>query len=124
MGDSVGAAGIRHVAIVVDDAEKAFMFYRDVLGLTPVERPDFGALAGSFEAGGEQLHIMQPENPAMNPPHFAIQVGDLASAVVAIREQGVTVYEVDHVPGAGDQAFLRDPAGNVIELNEPDGAQA
>jgi catechol 2,3-dioxygenase-like lactoylglutathione lyase family enzyme len=121
MGDSVGSEGIHHVAIVVDDAEKAFAFYCDVLGLTPIRRPDNAPIAGSwFDAGGEQLHIMQPENPAMNPPHFAIRVKDLASAVAAIRSHGVTVYEIEHMPGAGYQAALTDPSGNVIELNQPE----
>jgi hypothetical protein len=59
----------------------------------------------------------------LNPPHFAIEVRDLPSAVAAIRERGITVYEVDHTSGAGHQAFLSDPAGNVIELNQPDGDQ-
>lgn len=121
MCDSVGAAGIHHVAIVVDDAETAFAFYRDVLGLTPIRRPDNAPIPGSwFDAGGEQIHIMQPDNPTMNPPHFAIRVSDLPSAVAAIRAHGVTVYEIEHLPGAGYQAVLTDPSGNVIELNQPE----
>jgi len=111
--------GIRHIAILVDDADKAAVFYRDVLGLTQLRRPEGAPIRGAwFDAGGEQLHLMQPENPTMNPPHFAICVADLASAVAAIRERGVAVYEVEHMPGAGYQAVLTDPSGNLIELNQ------
>ena len=56
----------------------------------------------------------------MDPPHFAIEVGDLASTVVSIRERGVTVYEIEHMAGFGYQAVVVDPSGNVIELNQPD----
>jgi glyoxylase I family protein len=113
--------GIHHVAILVDDTDEASAFHRDVLGLTPLRRPDAAPIPGSwFDAGGEQLHLMQPDNPRMNPPHFAVCVDDLASAVAAIREHGVTVYEVEHLPGAGYQAFLTDPSGNLIELNQPE----
>jgi predicted enzyme related to lactoylglutathione lyase len=34
----------------------------------------------------------------------------------------VRVDTIPHTPGAGRQAFLSDPAGNVIELNQPDEA--
>ena len=112
-------AGIHHVAIVVDDADRASAFYRDVLGLTPLQRPDSPDERGCwFDSGGAQLHVMQPKVPASTRPHFAISVDDLGEAVADIRRRGVTVYDVEHTPGAGYQAFLVDPAGNVIELNQ------
>ena len=37
-----------------------------------------------------------------------------------ISAAGVHVDTIPHTPGAGQQAFLHDPAGNVIELNQPD----
>lgn len=113
-------AGIHHVAILVDDADKASAFYA-----TCSASRSCGARRGTHprrlvRCGGEELHLMQPDNQTMNPPHFAICVDDLASAVAAIREHGVTVYEVEHMPGAGYQAVLTDPSGNLIELNQPE----
>jgi hypothetical protein len=32
----------------------------------------------------------------------------------------VAVEEAEHIPGFGYQAFVTDPSGNVIELNQPD----
>ena len=37
-----------------------------------------------------------------------------------ISAAGVRIDRIPHMPGAGQQAFLRDPAGNTIELNQPD----
>jgi catechol 2,3-dioxygenase-like lactoylglutathione lyase family enzyme len=35
-------AGVHHVAICVADAQKGLAFYRDVLGMTQLPRPDLG----------------------------------------------------------------------------------
>ena len=114
--------GIHHVALVVKDADAAFEFYRDVLGLAPVKRPEGGTGdPGSwFQLGEGQVHLFQPPDPAMNPPHFAIEVDDLAATVNSIRAHGHTVYDIEHSPGFGYQAFVLDPSGNLIELNQQD----
>jgi catechol 2,3-dioxygenase-like lactoylglutathione lyase family enzyme len=104
----------------VTDATEAAAFYRDILGMIEVPRPDRAPVPGAWlDAGGQQVHLIQDDGP-IGTPHFAITVDDLAGTVEAIRERGVDVYEVDHLPGAGLQAFVRDPSGNVIELNQPE----
>jgi predicted enzyme related to lactoylglutathione lyase len=40
--------------------------------------------------------------------------------VEELEAAGVKVRVSNYVPGAGRQAFLRDPSGNRIELNQPD----
>jgi catechol 2,3-dioxygenase-like lactoylglutathione lyase family enzyme len=112
--------GIQHVALRVTDATEAAAFYRDILGMMDVPRPNPAPVPGAWlDAGGQQVHLIQDDGP-IGTPHFAITVDDLASTVAAIRERGVAVHEVDHLPGAGYQAFVQDPSGNVIELNEPE----
>jgi glyoxylase I family protein len=116
-----GCKGIHHVALVVKDADAALAFYRDVLGLSVVDRPDGANSPGSWlQFGNGQVHLFQPADPAMNPPHFAIEVDDLSATVAAIRAQGHTVYDVEHRQGFGYQAVVVDPSGNVIELNQRD----
>ncbi len=117
-----GAAHLHHVALVVKDADAAFAFYRDVLGLEAVDRPDGAADPGSwFDLGdGHQLHLFQPEDPTRTLPHFAVRVADLEATVAAIRAQGVPVYPTEHQQGFGHQAFVLDPSGNLIELNQAD----
>ena len=113
--------GIQHVALRVTDTVDAVAFYRDVLGMTVVPRPDPAPVPGAWlEAGGQQIHLIQDDGP-IGTPHFAITVEDLESTVAAIRARGVAVFEVDHLPGAGYQAFVQDPSGNAIELNQPEG---
>jgi glyoxylase I family protein len=121
MSDTTGSRGIHHVALAVDDTAAAVSFYGEVLGLTPIERPDGAKADGAwFALGGAQVHLFKPGEVRVAPPHFAIEVVDLAAAVAAIRSHGITVYEADHQPGFGQQAIVVDPSGNVIELNQPD----
>jgi|SRR6516225_4416712 catechol 2,3-dioxygenase-like lactoylglutathione lyase family enzyme len=112
--------GIHHVALRVSDADAATAFYCDILGMAVVARPDAAPVAGAWlDAGGEQLHLIEGTDP-ISTPHFAIQISDLSATVAAIREKGVTVYETDHLRGAGYQAFVVDPSGNLVELNQPE----
>lgn len=114
-------AAIHHVNLLVDDVAAARRFYGDLLGLTPLERPDFGMDGAWFAAGATQVHISigtPPPGDAMQ--HFAFRTDDLAGAVARLKDEGYDVFEVPHQAGAGHQAFTRDPAGNLVEFNQPD----
>jgi catechol 2,3-dioxygenase-like lactoylglutathione lyase family enzyme len=50
----------------------------------------------------------------------ALKVDDLDAIVADLEAKGVRAYRLPHVPGAGRQAFVSDPSGNQIELNQPD----
>jgi catechol 2,3-dioxygenase-like lactoylglutathione lyase family enzyme len=113
-------AGIHHVSICVKNEDEARDFYCDVLGMKVLPRPDFGFGGYWLDAGGTQLHLMHSEDVPAGSHHFALQVDDLDEAVAAIRAHDVDVFPVDHMQGAGRQAFLHDPSGNFIELNQPD----
>ena len=113
-------SGIHHVAICVRDEDEALAFYRDALGCAVLPRPDFGFGGYWLDAGGQQVHLMQADDPATGSHHFAIRVDDLDAAVAELEEAGVTVRRSSYTSGAGHQAFLRDPSGNRIELNQPD----
>jgi glyoxylase I family protein len=116
-------SGIHHVAICVRDEDEALDFYTDKLGLAVLPRPDFGFGGAWLDAGGQQVHLMQSADVAQGGHHFAFLVDDLDDTVADLRAKGVKVDVVPHMEGAGHQAFLHDPSGNFIELNQPDGLQ-
>ena len=119
---SVPIVGVHHVAIQVNDVDAARAFYGGVLGLEELERPDLPGGGAWFRVGLHELHIgVEDGHVAPARQHFALQVGDLDAAVAAIEAQGVSVRKTGLTfPGAGHQAFLRDPSGNLIELNQPE----
>jgi glyoxylase I family protein len=115
----VKPTGVHHVSICVRDADAALAFYRDVLGMSELPRPDLGP-GHWLDAGGQQVHLMESDAPPPAANHFAIRVDDLDEAVTDLEGHGVTVHRVQHIAGAGHQAFLHDPWGNFLELNQPE----
>jgi catechol 2,3-dioxygenase-like lactoylglutathione lyase family enzyme len=108
---------VHHVSINVDDIDAALHFYVDVLGLVArTDRPDFGFGGAWLDAGSQQLHLIETAPPAGLGQHFALLVDDLEAAVAELRERGVEVSDPSPV-GSGRQAFVTDPAGNLVELH-------
>jgi glyoxylase I family protein len=112
-------AGLHHVSINVSDVAAARDFYTRVLGLTErADRPDFSFDGAWLDAGSQQVHLIKADVPPPLGQHFALAVTDLDAAVADLRALKVAV--TDPVPvGAGRQAFVTDPAGNRVELQQP-----
>lgn len=113
---------VHHVSINVADVEATKPFYTDVLGLTELPRPDFGFPGAWLRSpGGAEVHLLQVDDwVAPKGQHWSFQVADVDAAVSHLREQGVKVREPVPIGDTGSfQAFLFDPAGNMIELTQP-----
>lgn len=115
--------GLHHVSINVSDVSAARDFYTRVLGLTErADRPDFSFDGAWLDAGGQQVHLIEAEVPRELGQHFALAVTDLDATVAELRARGVAV--TDPVPvGPGRQAFVTDPSGNRVELQQPPAAR-
>jgi catechol 2,3-dioxygenase-like lactoylglutathione lyase family enzyme len=112
---------VHHVSINVDDVEAALTFYVDVLGLTPrTDRPGFSFGGAWLDAGGQQVHLIEGQLTPGTGQHFALLVDDLDATVAELRERGVDVSDPKPV-GPNRQAFLSDPAGNMVELHQAAG---
>jgi catechol 2,3-dioxygenase-like lactoylglutathione lyase family enzyme len=110
--------GVHHVSINVADVDEAIRFYTEVLGLTPrTDRPELGVGGAWLDAGGQQLHLIEGDVPEGKGQHFALQVGDLAAVIVELRASGLKVSDASAI-GSGQQAFLLDPGGNLVELHQ------
>jgi catechol 2,3-dioxygenase-like lactoylglutathione lyase family enzyme len=113
-------AGVHHVSINVDDVEATGRFYMDVLGLEKLPRPDFGFPGMWLRCQGQEIHLIYAENhQAPKGQHFAFRVEDLDAVVAELRGRGVEVSQIFEIPGGNRQCFIHDPAGNMVELNQP-----
>ena len=110
---------IHHVTINVADVDAAIHFYTKVLGLTErIDRPKFDEPRVVWlDAGRQQLHLVERETAPAFGQHFAMQVADINAAIEDVRGHGVEVRRAQRVRPV-PQAFLNDPWGNTIELQQ------
>lgn len=109
---------MHHVSINVNDVDAALDFYVGVLGLRArSDRPDFGFDGAWLDAGGQQVHLIKGAVPAGAGEHFALLVADIDATIDELRGRDVDVSAAVPV-GPNQQAFLKDPCGNLIELHQ------
>jgi len=119
---SPGIIGIDHVQIAVPKAleSECLRFYREVLALPELEKPDHLKKRGGawFQVGTLQMHIgIDPETSPQSRRHICFLVNDLAAAKAAIQSYG-TAVEDEGVAEGLHRFFVRDPAGNRIEIGQ------
>ncbi|MCP2326749.1 catechol 2,3-dioxygenase-like lactoylglutathione lyase family enzyme [Hamadaea flava] len=131
---------VSHCFILVDDHEKALGFYRDVLGfevrndvsfegmrwvtVVPPSQPELQITIETVDSNPEA----SPEDKDKQADLLAkgmlrglvFTTDDVDAAFEHIRASGAEVLEepTDQPYGVRDCAF-RDPAGNMIRLNQP-----
>ena len=129
---TIKVVGLHHcgVRVAPQAADAVARFYADVFGLAADPgRPEVPGVPGRWLDAGEhaQLHLIGVEGRLMDlgggvdpsEPHVAFAVPDVAAARAELERLGVDYRELRGVAGPGsEQLFLRDPAGNLIELHE------
>jgi catechol 2,3-dioxygenase-like lactoylglutathione lyase family enzyme len=111
---------VHHVSLNVTDLDAAVTFYTDVLEMPVLPRPDFGFPGAWLDAGEQQIHLLQVGAfEAPKGQHFAIEVDDVAAVSAELEARGVEVSPASVIDGVCVQAFLSDPTGNLIEINQP-----
>jgi catechol 2,3-dioxygenase-like lactoylglutathione lyase family enzyme len=127
---------LTHVRLLVENFDECFRFYRDVMGFR-VQWGAEGSGYADFRAprGGAMIALMDrhgmpaalgevgPCPPGAHGDHgmLIFDAADLDSTVAALKARGAQfVAELTDRPDWGIRtAHLRDPEGNLIELNSP-----
>ncbi|WJS05559.1 VOC family protein [Roseibium aggregatum] len=121
----MGVKRFLHVKLDVADIDRSVAFYCDLLGFEQVVRYDRNdgvtivqvAAAGSpvgIELWREGDHV----GLANDRLHVALEATDLVATVEQLRVTGVTIEREVFWIGHEQIAFIRDPDGYLIELNE------
>ena len=118
---SLGITVIDHVQIAAPRALEAetLRFYREILGLTEIPKPtELQGRGGAwFQTGNLQMHIgIDPEGGGpKSKRHVCFLVPDLPKAKAQIQAAGIAIEEESVAEGLS-RFFIRDPAGNRIEI--------
>ncbi len=120
----MAATGLNHVSIRARDLEESERFYRDLFGMEPIPTPNFGFPVRWLRVGDLQLHLFERESEQGRYHHMAVTVDDFAevyrrAAALGILDGDTFGHHLYELPGDVAQLYLRDPAGNLIEVDGP-----
>jgi len=116
-------SGINHVSVHATDLEASVRFYVELLDAVLLDTPNFGVPVQWIGLGETQLHIFERDVEPRSYHHFAITVDDLEP--VYRRAEALGAFDRSHgshlieLPGDVAQTYVRDPAGNLMEINTP-----
>jgi lactoylglutathione lyase len=116
---------LNHVSVVAADLAASKRFYVDELGLVPLPTPNFGFPVVWLRAGEGQVHLFERPGTPPSHAHLGLEISDFMSVYRRMKELGAldhvtfgnAIYEL---PDGGVQMYVRDPAGNLVELDHRD----
>lgn len=109
---------VQHVTLEVRrELEAECVGFYELLGFERVEPPpSLADRAAWVQAGAVQVHLMWVEQPTTLPKgHVAVVVGDYEPTLETLRAAGHEVEPRSEHWGS-PRAYVRDPAGNLVEL--------
>jgi catechol 2,3-dioxygenase-like lactoylglutathione lyase family enzyme len=125
-----------HTQLTVADLERSRAFYRDVIGLRELTRPQFPFPGAWFElANGQELHLVKVPHPLVRgmqvmqiyENHLALRVQSFQQALALLRAHGYRDDVADddphkmviktHPPTGYPQVYFLDPDRYLFEFN-------
>jgi YD repeat-containing protein len=118
------SARFNHVSVSAPEMEESVRFYAELFGMEEVPAPNFGYPLRWLRVGDLQLHLYPRPEPRTSA-HFALEVDDFDALYRRARAMGILDdrthrHHLWELPSGEVQLYLRDPAGNLIEIVWPD----
>ena len=132
--DAKPSFSIDHAMIRVSDLDKSLDFYTRILGMKVLRKTDYpeGRFTNTFvgyhgEDDGASLELTynwdqrEPYERGSAWGHIALKVADVRAASDYLKSEGVEFTKEPSPMKHGTRilAFIKDPDGYPIELNEP-----
>jgi len=123
---ALSAISINHVSVHAKDLEQSAAFDEQLFGMEQIPTPTFAFPVAWLRLGGQQLHpFVRSDARAPQFHHLGLNVDDFDAVYWRAREQRLRddsaffsgMYQL---PEGSVQMYLRDPAGNLIEVDWPD----
>ena len=122
----MGALRVNHVSIHAEDMEESARFYEELFGLRRLPTPNFEQPVLWLALGDQQLHLFQRDDvEAPRAHHLAIDVDDFEGFYREAKARGLLDGDTwsrsaRYHPAGWVQMYIRDPAGNLVEIDWPD----
>jgi YD repeat-containing protein len=122
----MAAISINHVSVHADDLDESAAFYEQLFGMERIPSPTFAFPVRWLRLGAQQMHLfVRPDVGAPRFHHVGVNVDDFEAVYWRARERRLhdesaffsRMYEL---PDGSVQMYVRDPAGNLVEVNWPD----
>jgi len=122
----MGATRINHVSIVADSLDESAAFYAELFGMERLPTAKFPEPVLWLRLGRQQLHLFESDRDAPTPrQHVSFDVEDFDAVYAKAKTMGILDSRAfgsplrSH-PAGWVQLYVRDPAGNLIEIDWPD----
>jgi catechol 2,3-dioxygenase-like lactoylglutathione lyase family enzyme len=118
------ATAFNHVSVSATDFDASIRFYTELFGAERIPTPNFGFPVEWLRIGEHQLHLFHDDGSVPDQHHFAISV--TVEDLERIYERAGKMEAFDttpsrhhlrELPGDCAQLYLRDPAGNLVEVD-------
>ena len=118
----MSAVELNHVSVCAHDLRTSIRFYTDLLGLEEIPTPNFGFPVQWLRAGTRQVHLFERLGKPPTYQHFSLVVEEFEPVYARAKELDCfdsTTFagHLIELPGDCVQLYLRDPAGNLVEVN-------
>ena len=122
------ATRINHVSIVVRDMAESIRFYEELFGAERIPTAKFPS--GNvvwLKVGSTQLHLFEGDggDAPTTRHHYGVDVDDFDAVYEKAKAMGILDTSafgtpLRNHPQGWVQLYLRDPAGNLLEIDWPD----
>ena len=122
----MGALRVNHVSIHAEDMEESARFYEELFGMRRLPTPKFQQPVLWLALGDQQLHLFQRDDvEAPRAHHLAIDVDDFNAFYREAKKRGLLDQDTwsssaRYHPAGWVQMYIRDPSGNLVEVDWPD----
>jgi catechol 2,3-dioxygenase-like lactoylglutathione lyase family enzyme len=122
----MSATSLNHVSVYAEDLAVSTTFYCDLLGLEKIATPTFAFPVQWLRLGDKQLHLFVRDGvTAPTYHHVGINIDDIEAVYrraqeLDIQDKAAFFSNMYELPDGSVQMYIRDPAGNLLELDWPD----
>ncbi len=118
------ATGFNHMSVGARNLEESVRFYEEMFEMECVPTYNFSFKTQYLRCGDQQLHVYELPETVGQYQHFALNVEDFHAVYEKAAARGILDgpfgTALNEMPDGSVQMYLRDPSGNLIEVDWPD----